>query len=312
MKKETLFFLMICITTNLHSQVFKLDMKDYDKRPKPINEVINQLGADSIVFYYNDRYQMVKPNCSTLFRVVKVDSILSFFSGRFTDYYPDSLAALIGNYTNGKKEEFFEFYYPNGQLEKSGTYTNDNKTGVWNYYYEDGSKHQVLEFKQKNILVLEFWDEKSKHLVDSGNGDWFGYETNEHFMKVSGKILNGKRIGVWKKDIPSNDFIMNLENFSNGQFSNGNINSIVNGTKPYNDTSYCIIEQPEIFLTAKIFEMNQCFPKLDNRWVFAKYQGGNDKFNRELKKKLILNNSQNIIGKLRVQTTIDSEGKMTN
>lgn len=312
MKKGILLFLIICLSTNTYSQVIKVDMKDYDERPKSINEVITQLGADSIIFYYNDRYQMVKPRCLSLFRLTRIDSVLLFFAGDFIDYYPDSIIALKGNYTNGMKEGLFQFYYPNGQLEKIGNYSKGKKTGVWKYYYEDGTKHQMLEFIEREIYVTEFWNEKGQHLVDSSNGDWFGYETKEQFTRISGKIINGKKVGVWKKDIPSRNFVMNLENFSNGKFNNGNSNSMVNGAKPYNDTSYCNVEQPEPFLTAEIFEINQCYPKIDNRWIFAKYPNGYDKFNKELKEKLILNNPLNINGTLRIQTTIDTEGKMTN
>ncbi len=88
--------------------------------------------------------------------------------------------------------------------------------------------------------------------------------------------------------------------------------SLRNGTKPYNDTSYCAIELPGAFLTAETFEINECFPNFDTRWVFAKYPGGDEKFNKELNEKLILNQPSNIKGTLKVQTTIDSNGKMTN
>ncbi len=312
MKKGILLFLIICISTDMYSQLIKADMKDYEERPKSINEVIKQLGADSIIFYYNDRYQMVKPKCSSLFRLTRIDSVLSFFAGDFIDYYPDSIIALTGNYTDGMKQGLFQFYYPNGQLEKIGNYSKGNKTGVWKYYYEDGNRHQILEFIEKEINVIEFWNEKGKHLVDSSNGDWFGFETQEQFTRISGKILNGKKAGVWKKDIPSRNFVMNVENFSNGKFIKGNSTSMMNGTEPYNDTSYCAIEPPETFLTAEIFEINQCYPKMDNRWVFAKYPNGSDNFKKEIEEKLILTNSLNINGTLRIQTTIDTEGKMTN
>lgn len=105
---------------------------------------------------------------------------------------------------------------------------------------------------------------------------------------------------------------MNLENFANGKFINGNSISMMNGTKLYNDTSYCPIEQKQTFLNAEVFEINQCYPNFENKWVFAKYPGGSEKFAKELNEKLVLKNPSNVSGIIRIQTTIDPEGKMTN
>lgn len=78
MKRCCLLFFIIIIKTNLYGQIIKLDIKDNDERPKSINEVIRELGGDTVEFFYNDRYQMVKPNCATKFRISKVDPTLAF------------------------------------------------------------------------------------------------------------------------------------------------------------------------------------------------------------------------------------------
>ena len=296
----------------MYGQIIKLDIKDNDERPKSINEVIRELGGDTVEFFYNDRYQMVKPNCATKFRISKVDPTLAFFTGDFIDYYLDSTIALEGNYTNGKKEGIFKFYFPNGQLEKIGEYSGDKKNGIWEYYYEDGTQHQIFEFRQKEILAKSFWNEKGKQLVNLGNGEWFGYETTEKFQKIKGHILNGKKDGYWIRYIPSSDFTVNEENYKEGQFLGGVFNSMFNGSKSYIDTAYCTLEQPLSFLKAEIFEINQCYPAFKSRWEFAKYPGGIEKLNKEIKEKLVLKDSTRVYGNIRIKLTIDSEGKMTN
>jgi hypothetical protein len=44
------------------------DPLDFSPAPKKIEEVIGQLGADTIVFYYNDSWQLVRPICATICR----------------------------------------------------------------------------------------------------------------------------------------------------------------------------------------------------------------------------------------------------
>ncbi len=219
LKKIIIVPIIICITTTVNSQLVNGGINDF-KRSGSLNKIIKQLGADSLCFYYNNRYQRVLPECASIVRITIFDIAAYIFRGEFVDYYPDANQALVGNYINGMKEGIFQFYYPNGQLEKTEKYLNDKKTGLWEYYYENGSKHQVLEFKEREINILEYWNEKGKHLVDSGNGEWSGYETTDKSRRVSGKVANGKRVGLWKRDIPYMDFTMNLENFVNGKFTN--------------------------------------------------------------------------------------------
>jgi hypothetical protein len=310
MKKVFTLLTIILVNFNLYGQI--KDSTDFEERPKSINEVIKQLNADSVVFYYNDRYQMVKPICATKFRISRVDSVLVMFTGEFVDHYIDSTIAIEGNYTNGKKEGVFKFYFPNGQLDQVGKYLNDKKIGVWEYYYENGNKLQILDFKKDEILVIEFWDEKGQHLVDSSKGNWFGYETSEKFVKIHGEILNGKKEGTWKKDIPSRNFTMNIEKYKDGKFISGKIISIANGSESYKDKTYCIVEQLPVFLMAEQFQINQCFKTQINNWEFASYPGGIETFYKEIREKLILNGTNNVRGITRILMTIDINGKMTN
>src|SRR6476620_6264961 len=152
MKILLTFILFVLSFDKLYSQVN--DTTNFEVRPTSIYEVIGQLGPDTLVFYYNDNWQLVKPICETIFRVSKLDTVLLTFTGKFVDYYSkDSTIATEGNYTNGKKEGLFSIYFPNGQLAQSGKYNNDRKTGIWEYFYENGTPRQVLDFQENEILV---------------------------------------------------------------------------------------------------------------------------------------------------------------
>lgn len=306
----TLIFFVLSID-NLYSQTN--DSTNFEERPTSIEEVIRQLGSDTVVFYYNDRWQLVKPVCGIIFRISSVDAVLATFTGEFVDYYlSDSTKAIEGNYSKGKKEGRFNIYFPNGQLGQFGNYVNDKKSGIWEYFYEDGTKRQILDFQDNEVLIQEFWNEEGKKLVESGNGEWFTYESSEKFMKTSGEILNGRKNGTWKNTIPSRNMTTNIEKYKEGKFLNGKMISMVGGTESYKDTLYCSIEKPPMFLTAEQFQMNRCFKKQKNIWEFAKYPGGMDTFYREIREKIEISGPILKRGVIRVQTTIGTDGKMTN
>jgi hypothetical protein len=301
---------LFCISYNLFCQV--IDSIKFDEPPSSVSEVINQLNSDTIVFFYNDRWQLVKPICATIFRISRLDTTLLTFKGKFVDYYLDSTKAVEGYYANGKKEGTFNIYYPNGQIEQSGNYINDKKSGVWDYFYDNGKKRQVLDFKDTVVFINEFWNEDGKKMVDSGTGKWFAFETSEKFTKIEGSVLNGRKNGIWKRKIPSMNSTMNIEKYKDGIFISGKIISIVRGTETYKDTIYCSIEQNPAFLGAEQFQINRCFKFEKNNWEFAEYPGGIDQFYKEIKEKMNLNASTFIRGIIKIQITIDSNGIMTN
>ena len=311
MKRILILIFFVLSIGNLFSQTN--NSKDFEEGPASIEEVIRQLGSDTVVFYYNDRWQLVKPICATIFRISRVDPVLATFTGKFVDYYSsDSTKAIEGNYSKGKKEGRFNIYFPNGQLAQFGNYANDKKSGIWQYFYEDGTKRQILDFLENEVLIKEFWNEDGKKLVESGNGEWFTYESSEKFIKTSGEILDGRKNGTWKNTIPSRGMTTNIEKYKEGKFISGKMISMIGGTESYKDTLYCSIEKIPSFLTAEQFQMNRCFKNQKNNWEFAKYPGGMDRFYRQIREKIVLNGPILKRGVIRVQTTIDTDGKMTN
>jgi antitoxin component YwqK of YwqJK toxin-antitoxin module len=289
-----------------------MDSLNIEPLPKSIDEVIKLLGSDTVVFYYNERWQLVRPECATIFRISNFDQVLGTFAGKFTDYYYcDSTKAVEGIYLNGKKEGKFCIYFPNGQLSQTGNYSNDEKNGIWEYYYPNGNKRQILDFQNKEIFIKEFWNEKGKKLVDSGDGKWFGFQTSDNFLRTSGNVLNGKKNGIWKNIIVSGKMTTNIEKYIDGRFIRGKMLIILGETEYYKDTIYCSIEKPLTFLTAEQFQINRCYKMGKNNWEYAEYPGGMKQFYREIREKIVLNEPITN-GVIEVQTTIDKDGKMTN
>lgn len=298
------------MSLKVYSQSY--DSTDFDKEPTSILEVAKQGVGDTIIFYFNNRYQLVRPVCADIFRKARVDNVLISYTGEFTDFYMDSTIAVKGAYSDGKKNGLFYLYFPDGQLNQFGSYIDGQKAGRWEYFYEDGNKQQVLEFRDKEIYVWEFWDESGNKLVESGNGTWHAYETSEKFMKISGEVLNGRRNGKWKKTIPTHQLTTNIEKYKDGKFVSGNLFSLVGGVERYKDKNYCSIEQTLAFENAELFQFNICFKKEKNKWEYAVYPGGNEQFYQEIRTKFDISKVNSFKGLIKVQTTIDKEGNMTN
>jgi len=287
------------------------DPLDFSPAPKKIEEVIGQLGADTIVFYYNDSWQLVRPICATICRLSKIDEKLATFAGGFTDYYlADTTKAVEGNFYNGKKEGLFKVYFANGQLSQTGYYINDKKSGIWEYFFKNGNKKQVLDFQGDDILVKDFWSEDGEHLVVSGNGKWFDYDSGEGFFKINGEIVNGKKNGTWKRQIESNGFDVNIEKYKDGKLLSGKFVSMMGGRESYTDTVYCKLEQQPRFITAESFILSPCYFNKISKWEEPKYPGGSAAFYREIKNRLRIRNPEGSKGIMRIRVTIDEKGKM--
>lgn len=306
MKRIIVLSILVLLSDNLYSQT--IDSLSFEKEPKSINEVIKILGADTVLFYYNDRWQLVKPVCATIFRISRFDPVLATFTGQFIDYYStDSAKAVEGNYSNGKKEGRYSLYFPSGQLAQTGNYLNDKKNGIWEYYYENGNKKQTLDFRSNEIFITEFWDEKGNKLVESGNGEWFDFWSSKN-IRTYGDVRNGRKNGRWRNVMGK--MTTNIEKYKDGKFLGGKMISVAE-TELYKDTLYCTIERSLPFLNAEQFQINRCYRIPKNDWEPAEYPGGMDAFYSEISEKLEL--SEPITpGVILIHTTIDKDGQMTN
>jgi hypothetical protein len=315
LKMRRIITLLIFVASGYNGYCQTTDSLSLSETPTSINEVTSQLSADTIVLYYNDQWQLVRPQCAYVFRVSKIDTLLMTFSGKFIDYHMDSSIAVEGNYVNGKKEGLFKLYFENGGLNQSGYYKNNQKSGLWEYYYENGSKKQVLEFTNNEILVKDFWNEEGKKMVDAGVGDWYGYKATDKFVKVSGKVFDGRKDGKWSNSIVSQNFTTNIEKYKKGIFISGEMMSILRGTESYKDSTYCTIEQTPAFLKAEQFQVRGCNQLPKRNYESAKYPGGMEEFYNWLSINYSAHyhsSPNSLTGFMMIQITINEKGKMTN
>jgi len=311
MKKKIFFILFPLFINQLSAQ--NTDSLNFATPPTSFDEVVRDGNNDTVIFYFSQSWQLVKPVCASIFRTSLVDTMLLTFSGDFTDYYTlDSTIALEGNYTNGKKEGKFNFYFPNGQLKESGDYKNDFKIGIWEYFYENGERHQVLEFANNDVLIKEFWNEEGKKLVENGNGEWFTYTDSDKFVRIEGEVLNGRKNGTWKKFIPSRKVNMNIEKFKDGKLTSGKFFSTFKGTESYKDTSYCSVEEIPSYVKAESLQLSPCIRPLNGDYEYAVYPGGMQRFYDQISRNIKISGTVNHITIIKVRMTIDSEGKMMN
>lgn len=319
MKKIIVFLVFVTICSNLFCQA--IDSTKFNETPSSIYEVLKEMNNDSLMIYYDSRWNMVKPVCATKFRIASIDTLLFTFSGRFVDYYySDSSKAVEGYYAKGKKEGFFKLYFPNGQVEQSGLYVNNHKQGIWEYFYENGYRKQNLNFLNDEVLIVDFWDEEGRKMVDSGNGSWFGFESATKDVKIAGAVVNGHKEGKWKKTITylSRNMILNIEKYKEGKMVSGRLFSMLRGSESYKDSMYCYVEGELGFLNAEKFQISRCYPSNNGSAQNAKYPGGMDRFYSDLMDKLKQNSAyfkaevdfvREIIC---IKTTIDTNGVMTN
>lgn len=301
-----LFFLCFIYTAIAQN----IDSLDYRQPPTSFEEVLRDGKNDTIIFFYNHHWGLAKPTCATIFRKSLIDEELMTYKGGFTDYYMlDSTIALEGNYSGGKKEGRFNWYYPNGQLRATGDYKNNMKSGIWKYYYENGLQQQVLEFSGHEIIIKEFWDETGKKMVDNGNGDWHKY-SEQHFTKIAGPVLNGRKNGTWRRTIPSENIILNVERYKEGKMISGRLTPLRGGSENYKDTSYCLIEETPDYLIAEEFKLSICYSQ--NNFSYATYPGGMLRFYQQIRNKIQLTAPFLQNTKVEIQITIDDSGNMKN
>ncbi|NOT73749.1 MAG: TonB family protein [Cyclobacteriaceae bacterium] len=322
MKTLLTLLLFVSTITSLYSQTNESDFRE----PTSIKEVSRQLGADTMVFYYNYNWHLVKSVCKTVFRVSRVDAALGTFTGQFVDYFSsDNKIAVEGNYSNGKKEGKFNIYFRNGYLEQSGNYVNNKKSGIWEYFYKDGTRQQILDFQENEVLIKEFWNEEGKKLVDAGNGEWFIYDSPEKFKKTSGEVLNGRKNGTWKTIVVIRNMTTNIEKYKEGKFLSGRLISMVGGSESYKDTVYCSIENTPKFLKAELFQVFRCFRNQEqtNNWELVKFDlnrpAGHLRGNQVMYEYIAVNirypfeaRKGGYQGKVTVQVTIDINSKAKN
>ncbi len=108
------------------------------------------------------------------------------------------------NYKKGKNDGTANIYYLSGELQAKGKIDEqDNQTGLWIEYYKNGSKKSEIEYPGRECMFSNnkywnIWDKNKKQIVKDGEGIFNLYHANNK-LKISGKIHNGLKEGVWNK-----------------------------------------------------------------------------------------------------------------
>jgi len=90
--------------------------------------------------------------------------------------------ALFGReiYNKGKLNGPFTYYYKDGRVKERGSYAENQKVDYNFNYYESGNpkstlyypkkQRQVSDFKEYDFLIINYWNEEGKQIINNGNG----------------------------------------------------------------------------------------------------------------------------------------------
>ncbi len=312
MRKLFLLLLIMIGSNAIRAQA--IDTAELDSPPKSLDEIIKQMNGDTLMIYYSTNRTMVRPICASIIRITRIDTALPGFIGHFVDYYRDSTRAVEGNYMKGKKEGVFTLFYSNGQIEETGSYQNNEKTGVWNYFYEDGKRKQVFEFHGAGSCVPGLLRKKCQ-------SDFFERELGielprpDHYIMISGPVMNGRKNGIWTSQIPSRGVTTNTENY---RMLSGKSNAPGGGLGQYKGVGICIVETKPDFENAELFRAGGCQlaanrltrERASEKWEYASYPGGTEELQLAIRNKI--NDPDHTRGTVIIKIRLNEFGAMTN
>ena len=161
-------------------------------------------------FYFDKHYFLVDRDCpfKSIERLAKINVATNTFEGEFKDFDYNGRVLLTGNYTAGAKDGLFQAFHPNGALKWEINFKNNSAIGDANYFYPDGKPMLRLSFTENSLQILDFWDQRTRHRVVDGNGQYefkmpfdlyneYGYP----FFERKGKIKNGLPEGYWTTNL---------------------------------------------------------------------------------------------------------------
>ncbi|OAQ39058.1 hypothetical protein A5893_10290 [Pedobacter psychrophilus] len=211
---------------------FIIFQKSYAQQPsaKYMEESIDGY----IHLYFDQQYYLVDQNCvyKSFTRVIKYDKNNGGFNSFFTDYYNNNQIAISGKYIEGKKQGEFKGFYENGIPKFTINFKDNLPVGEWKYFYPSGNIWIDLTYKNGQIFIKNYFDEKGRQQIKAGKGKLKltepVYDFNEFgFTGISfeGRIKEGKPDGIWSsylvysKNAPE---YIGAEKFENGQFEISN------------------------------------------------------------------------------------------
>ena len=226
-----------------------------------------QIGTDSVIIPYNDRYVLSVAGCATMLRHGHYNFKANHFYGEFKDVsiadttkvlcqgtyavdgtkngdfilsYPNGILEAKGHYTDDKYDGNWAFYYANGNLMAKGAFKMNKYIGRWEWYYEDGRPFSVFETQDGVTKLLYQWGPDGTAFVTNGNGTFKPL----NFYHWQGNLVNGSPDGMWTGAIIFDaDTISTSEFFQKTKFVKGFVRG-ANVNNKYEDRSRMDITPP--------------------------------------------------------------------
>ncbi|HKJ06677.1 MAG TPA: hypothetical protein VJ970_04340 [Flavobacteriaceae bacterium] len=101
----------------------------------------------------------------------------------------------------GEKTGIWKKYYPNKNIRYQGQFVNGKEVGVFKFYSKNTSKHPI---------AIKTYAEKT----DSVAVQFF---TEKGVLQSEGKMIDKRRVGLWKYYHKKSKELLSVENYNNGK-----------------------------------------------------------------------------------------------
>ena len=188
-----------------------------------VPECVQEITADSVLLFYDLRYNLTPPACADIRRHARVNS-KGDFQGEVRDYtiVTSELRDRL-YYEQGQRNGLYATYYPNGKLAMQGNFTRGEPTGTWEFWFPNGQHQQTFEWTGQltpRLRVLAAWDSTGQASVTNGNGVWQGV-MQPLKCRYGGLVQNGLPQGIWESHALETDKLLLRETYEQGTFRGG-------------------------------------------------------------------------------------------
>ncbi len=321
------FFIALCLSPIYSSaQINKVKFTHF----------LEGVGNHKVKIYLNGIFQIAFKNCAKYYLITEFADTSLLIKDSVKVYYKNNKRFLTGAYKNGEPHGKFTMYYKNGRIKMSFEYENGKRSKLWQSYSPKGKLIKQVYYKNRNEYLIEMYDKKGKQIVKNGNGVFDDkihlITTNDHLIRVVGKVKKGLFDGEWKFYTPDR-FNYIKEYFDNFKFIKGISISKKAGSHEYNDffmatyTGYLFLERlylitpvrcgnKESYTPSRSFfkKLKKRFLKSSlsqnkiKRWFWVEMKGGRNgkvlkvKILSKAKNKVIDQLKQFILTRLRIDT----------
>ncbi|GAA4310923.1 hypothetical protein [Nibribacter koreensis] len=246
-----LFLLKSSVLPDQPAQVY-LDIQD-------IKQTFKTLGRDSAEFYYDNKWNLVKPECAEYIRYTKISED-GAFTGPFHDVSKAGALITRGSYENKLKSGPFKEMYENGNVKSAGIYKNNVRDGEWKLYFEDGSPNLVLYYKTGVPMIVAAWNKEGKQMITGGNGTID--QTTGFNGALQGMVKDSLMVGSWV--FITSGFAICKEEYAKGVFMEGTFMSGLSSTSKaigdkYQGSKIDFLQEPP-FVAAEKFGFRKSCP----------------------------------------------------